>query len=242
MTHERAITWRSLAASTAVHVALLSGAALATAYMASSWLLDSGDSYNLVVELSEEVLEPAEELEPEWKVEPMRDAEFEDPVVREVDVDEPLLDELPDDIPTTLVEVTWWTETLELPGFDRSDAAQPVAANDATEEPQATEASVAKPETPKAPVSVLPKLVTYVKPSYPDIAERRGWTGEVVCKLVVDAQGKVASAEVATSSGRRCLDDAAIEAVLEWRFDPGTIDGRPESFDLYHRVIFKQAR
>lgn len=51
--------------------------------------------------------------------------------------------------------------------------------------------------------------------------------GRVVLRILVRADGTVARAEVARSSGQSALDQAAVLAVGSWRFDPATRNGAP---------------
>lgn len=57
-------------------------------------------------------------------------------------------------------------------------------------------------------------------PRYPSAAARDGGEGRVTLTLLVHPQGNVAGAVVAVSSGNHLLDEAAIEAVSRWRFQP----------------------
>ena len=49
--------------------------------------------------------------------------------------------------------------------------------------------------------------------SYPALARRRGWEGEVVLSLDLDNRGRVARIEIEQSSGHRILDRAALDAL-----------------------------
>lgn len=57
-------------------------------------------------------------------------------------------------------------------------------------------------------------------PSYPGVAQQRGWQGTVLLKVHVQASGRPDHVGLASSSGHDSLDDAAIEAVTNWRFVP----------------------
>lgn len=59
-----------------------------------------------------------------------------------------------------------------------------------------------------------------VKPHYPDSARRRGIEGTTLLKIHVSEQGAVAAALVEQSAGHQDLDQAAIDAVKKWRFEP----------------------
>ena len=58
------------------------------------------------------------------------------------------------------------------------------------------------------------------KPEYPILAKSREWQGKVSLRVKVSAEGLSAEVEIAHSSGHDLLDDAAIEAVKQWRFIP----------------------
>lgn len=65
-------------------------------------------------------------------------------------------------------------------------------------------------------------------PPYPLQALRRGLTGEVVLRVLVDVQGRPVSAVVETSSGSKLLDNAALKFVLaRWHFIPAMQNGGP---------------
>lgn len=57
-------------------------------------------------------------------------------------------------------------------------------------------------------------------PAYPFVPWRRGIEGTVVVRLVIDVAGTVTTATVATSSGCRQLDEAAVTQLKTWRFEP----------------------
>jgi protein TonB len=60
------------------------------------------------------------------------------------------------------------------------------------------------------------------------LARRMGMQGVVVLRVHVRADGSVAMAELAQSSGSQLLDDAALKTVREqWRFLPARLDGTP---------------
>jgi protein TonB len=60
------------------------------------------------------------------------------------------------------------------------------------------------------------------------VARRMGMQGVVVLRVHVRADGSVAEAELAQSSGSQLLDDSALKTVREqWRFLPARLDGEP---------------
>jgi protein TonB len=59
-----------------------------------------------------------------------------------------------------------------------------------------------------------------VKPRYPESARRQGVEGTVLLKVRVTQQGRVEAVQLERSTGHQDLDQAAIEAVRRWRFEP----------------------
>jgi protein TonB len=67
--------------------------------------------------------------------------------------------------------------------------------------------------------SDIPTIVSNPAPDYPADAMQARIEGQVVLYVMVDAQGSVIKATVRRSSGSAALDQAALTAVLQWRFD-----------------------
>jgi protein TonB len=63
------------------------------------------------------------------------------------------------------------------------------------------------------------------RPSYPEIARRRGWEGTVVIHLMLDEDGMPHDLRVQRSSGFDALDRAALASVRDWRFRPALRNG-----------------
>lgn len=61
-----------------------------------------------------------------------------------------------------------------------------------------------------------------VWPAYPYEARRRGITGTGIYVVDLDRQGRVTAVHVGASTGSRILDNAALEALKHWRFEPGS--------------------
>lgn len=75
-------------------------------------------------------------------------------------------------------------------------------------------------------------------PRYPAEALRNRWEGTVVLNVRVRADGSVGRIELGTSSGHDVLDQAAIEAVGKWRYNPATVDGEPTECDAPQPLQF----
>jgi periplasmic protein TonB len=71
-----------------------------------------------------------------------------------------------------------------------------------------------------------PRLVREVKADYTDDARRRNLTGDVLLEIVVRSDGTVGDVTVLRGLGAG-LDQRAIAAVKQWRFDPARRKGVP---------------
>lgn len=63
-------------------------------------------------------------------------------------------------------------------------------------------------------------------PDYPPMARSRGIQGWVELELVVTPSGKVGSAKVVAANPKEIFDEAALEAVKQWWFQPAYRDGQ----------------
>ena len=68
-----------------------------------------------------------------------------------------------------------------------------------------------------------PKKVKHVAPIYPPEAQEARIQGIVILEVLIDPDGKVTSARVIR--GVNGLDDAAVDAVLQWEFTPTLFNG-----------------
>jgi TonB family protein len=79
-------------------------------------------------------------------------------------------------------------------------------------------------------------LLHEVWPIYPEEAKRRGITGTVVLKGIVDRNGNLA--ELRVESGHPMLVQAAVGAVEQWRYQPYLLDGAPVEVETQITVNF----
>jgi TonB family protein len=84
-----------------------------------------------------------------------------------------------------------------------------------------------------------PSIVSARPPDYTDEASRAHKQGKVVLSLIVDPTGRARNLRVVSPLGYG-LDDKAIEAVRQWRFQPGIKDGKPVYVQLNIEVEFNQ--
>jgi protein TonB len=82
------------------------------------------------------------------------------------------------------------------------------------------------PEKPAGATRKARKIASLcAAPSYPKRERRRGVEGVVKVRVHIDADGHVLEVELLESSGSRGLDEAALEAVEGWTFEPALKDG-----------------
>jgi TonB family protein len=69
------------------------------------------------------------------------------------------------------------------------------------------------------------KLIHKVEPVYPEAARKAGVQGRVNLAIIINEEGFVR--EVRVISGHPLLDEAAIAAIKQWRYQPTTLYGEP---------------
>ena len=85
------------------------------------------------------------------------------------------------------------------------------------------------------------KRTKFVPPAYPDAAVRTRRSGRVEIEVVIAETGKTADARVTRSVDPE-LDEAALEAVRQWEYEPMLVHGRPHKFVLSVSVRFQLPR
>ena len=73
---------------------------------------------------------------------------------------------------------------------------------------------------------MAPKLIYKTEPTYTEQARAAALEGMVKLALHVGADGRAHNLEVVQSLGMG-LDEKAMEAIRQWRFEPGKKDGEP---------------
>ena len=81
----------------------------------------------------------------------------------------------------------------------------------------------------------VPRATVRPPPAYP--GNMRSTDGSVTVEFVVDTAGRVVTAEAVRWTHRDFVD-SAVRAVLRWRFEPGTINGRKVSFRMAIPIEF----
>lgn len=175
-----------------------------------------------VVEAEPELVEPAAELDDAQLLEAPAEAELDRRPV-EPEPKNPLFGS-----PLVSARLAWRVEPETEEAEAQAEPLPPV-------EPTPIEVEIAleaEPEVVEAAVLEAPA------PRYPRISVRRGEAGTVSCRIFVSARGGVTRVEVAESSGHARLDDAAVEALLRWRFAPRREAGRARPATILHPVTF----
>jgi TonB family protein len=80
------------------------------------------------------------------------------------------------------------------------------------------------------------RLLKSAPPTYPELARSTHVTGDVILDALIDADGNVRN--VKTVSGPVLLQQAAKDAVRQWKYDPARLDGRPVAMHLSVTVKF----
>jgi len=100
-------------------------------------------------------------------------------------------------------------------------------------------------EAPKGPVNVslgvmAGQLIYKVRPTYPAIAVAMRAEGTVVLQAVISKSGTIENLQVA--GGPPVLQQAAIDAVKQWRYRPYQLDGQVVEVETTINVVFTLGR
>jgi protein TonB len=110
--------------------------------------------------------------------------------------------------------------------------------------------AVAPPPPPKqvAAAQALPtggqliqaKVISRVDPEYPKLARQAGASGLVEMEAMIGVDGKVKNPRVI--HGNAMLQKAAIDAVLQWRYKPAMLNGKPVESPVDIKLEFVNGR
>jgi len=82
-----------------------------------------------------------------------------------------------------------------------------------------------------------PRVIYQIDPEFSEEARKAKYQGTCTLMLVVDTNGRPSNIRVASSLGMG-LDEKAIEAVKQWRFEPSMKDGHPVRVEIAVEVEF----
>jgi len=81
-----------------------------------------------------------------------------------------------------------------------------------------------------------PRMISSAMPVYPSLARQAGVEGNVLIDTVVDKTGNVTSMKVI--SGPLMLRQAALDALRQWKYQPGTLNGEPVAVEIAVSIQF----
>ncbi|RXT70298.1 energy transducer TonB [Pseudomonas syringae] len=146
---------------------------------------------------------------------------------------QPDVPEVAPQVPEMTIELTSPTPPAPTPAAAPSPPAPPTPAP-APPAPAAPPAPVKE----SAAVSGLASLGN-PPPEYPGLALRRSWEGRVILRIKVLPNGRAGAVEVTKSSGKPVLDEAAVEAVRNWKFIPAKRGDTPIEGFATQTIDFK---
>lgn len=159
------------------------------------------------------VLDSTPALPPEVAIDPPEDTDFETDTPPDEPEPDPEPEEMPEEAPNLdlgldagdLTAGTGGGFLMEIPRFSLRGGEDPLGGDSLDSPPTA----VAKP-SPVYPSSLLNKRVG----------------GRVLVTCAVDESGNVTTSSIKRSSGHKELDQAALQAVGRWKFNPATKAGK----------------
>jgi TonB family protein len=140
---------------------------------------------------------------------------------------------------------------LETPKISPKRTAESSSEPDAramSEEPQEGDANALgvasnkQPAAPATPVAVggevrPARLLSSVPPEYPSLARAQHVSGGVTIDALIDANGRVTKMKVL--SGPTLLEQAAMDALRQWKYEPATLDGKAVPMHLTVTLQFR---
>ena len=85
-----------------------------------------------------------------------------------------------------------------------------------------------------SPVGILSKT----RPVYPRDALQRGEEGWVKVSFTITEQGRIENPAIVSSRPRQVFDRAALEAIMQWRFRPKMVNGKPVQTNAIQEIRF----
>lgn len=96
---------------------------------------------------------------------------------------------------------------------------------------------------PEGPIMVggdvrAPEKITAPQPQYTEIARKARIQGVVIVQAIIDKEGQVTNVKVLKGLPMG-LEEAAVEAIKNWKFKPATLNGKPVTVYYNLTVNFK---
>lgn len=94
------------------------------------------------------------------------------------------------------------------------------------------------PSEPEGPIHVggdvkAPAKISAPQPQYTEIARKARIQGVVIVQAIINKQGDVTDVKVLKGLPMG-LDQAAVDAIRKWKFEPATLNGKP--VDVYYNL------
>ena len=87
---------------------------------------------------------------------------------------------------------------------------------------------------------IAAQVIARVDPQYPRIARQAGASGLVEVEATITVDGKVKNARI--TRGNSMLQKATIDAVMQWRYRPAMLNGKPVESPVEIKLNFVQGR
>ncbi|MCB1008712.1 MAG: energy transducer TonB [Acidobacteria bacterium] len=99
------------------------------------------------------------------------------------------------------------------------------------------------PSEPEGPIQVggdvrPPEKISAPQPQYTEIARKARIQGVVIVQAIIDKQGNVTNVKVLKGLPMG-LEEAAVDAIKQWKFRPATLNGKPVTVYYNLTVNFK---
>jgi TonB family protein len=88
---------------------------------------------------------------------------------------------------------------------------------------------------------LVPRNIRQVNPQYPEALKPYGITGSVLMHVIVDEKGKPTVSDIMEPAGFG-LEQAAIDAVQQWEYEPARSNGTPVKVYFRVRINFSPPR
>ena len=127
------------------------------------------------------------------------------------------------------------------PNINQDPDPAPVAFSIPTQPPPAPLQEVQAPSTDIA-VTEARFDADYLQnpaPAYPTLSRRQGEEGKVLLMVRVSAQGTAEQVQIKQSSGYSRLDEAALNALRQWRFVPARRGEEPIAASVVVPIVFR---
>ncbi len=87
-------------------------------------------------------------------------------------------------------------------------------------------------------IFTYPELIRKVEPEYSEAARKAKFQGNIVLSVEVDASGQVTNPKVIKGLGLG-LDEKALETIRQWKFKPGSKNGKPVAMQVEVEMSFR---